>query len=231
MTDSMHAIRFPGESTDYRAARDELLRAELALRRETERVAAMRRRLPPGGPIAEDYRFETVTDDISRSVRFSELFRAGLGTLVVYSFMYGPEMRQACSSCTSILDGLDGAAPHLLQRINLAVVAKSPPARLREFQRERGWRHLPLLSSAGSSYNSDYQGETADGAQMPILNVFTKSPEGIRHRYATELLFAPSDAGQDGRHVDPIWPIWNMLDYTPEGRGTGSFPKLRYGAT
>jgi predicted dithiol-disulfide oxidoreductase (DUF899 family) len=116
--------------------------------------------------------------------------------------MDGPHMKQPCSSCTSILDGLEGQAPHITQRVSFAVVAKSPLPRIREFATSRGWRHLPLYSSEGTSYNRDYQGENADGAQMPVLNGFVRTTDGIRHTYATELLFAPSDPGQDGRHVD-----------------------------
>jgi 2,4-dienoyl-CoA reductase (NADPH2) len=180
-------------------------------------------------------------------VRFSDLFEAGKDTLVVYSFMFprsprdtrpGPTEGETarlplaetpCSSCTSILDSLDGAAGHLAQRINLAVVAKSDPERIRAFARERGWRNLRLLSSRNNTYNRDYGAETPEGEQRPILNVFVRTGDRFRHSWATELMFAPRDEGQDPRHVDSIWPIWNVLDLTQEGRGTGSsFPALRY---
>ena len=49
------------------------------------------------------------------------------------------------------------------------------------------------------------------------------------HAYNTELMFAPRDPGQDPRHVDTIWPLWNLLDLTPGGRGEGWYPKLSYG--
>ena len=64
--------------------------------------------------------------------------------------------------------------------------------------------------------------------QWPMLNVFRKTNEGIFHFYATELLLAPLDKGQDGRHVDSIWPLWNLFDLIPEGRGTGWYPKPEY---
>src|SRR5271155_3047239 len=160
-------ILFPGETPKYRTARNKLLTAERDLRRHVEQVAAMRRKLPLGGPIPEDYVFE-------EGVKFSDLFRDGLNTLVVYSFMFGPGMKQACPMCTSFIDSLNGAAPHFEQRANLAVVAKSPIGRLREFARGRGWNNLQLLSSARNNYNRDYHGETADGGQMPSLNVFVR---------------------------------------------------------
>jgi predicted dithiol-disulfide oxidoreductase (DUF899 family) len=236
--------RFPGESAEYRRERNRLLEAEVELRRAIEQVAAQRRALPRGGPVPEDYSFEEVGRD--GEVRFSELFEPGKETLVIYSFMFPrysgdtrpgpggetgelPLAETPCASCTSILDSLDGAAPHLRQRINLAVVAKSDPARIATFARERGWRNLRLLSSRANGYNRDYHAETDEGEQMPILNVFTKDGDEPRHTWATELMFAPREEGMEARHVDSIWPIWSVLDMTPQGRDTGSnFPSLRY---
>jgi predicted dithiol-disulfide oxidoreductase (DUF899 family) len=239
-------IRFPAESDEYRRERNRLLEAEIELRRAVERVAAQRRALRPGGAVPQDYRFEGAADG-GGEVSFSELFAPGKDTLVIYSFMFprfsgdprpGPGVGETarlplaetpCPSCTSILDGLDGAAPHLARRINLAVVAKSDPTRIRTFARERGWRHLRLLSSRNNGYNRDYHAETADGEQMPILNVFVRDGSEIRHSWATELMFAPRDQGEEPRHVDLIWPIWNVLDMTPGGRGTDpEFPSLHY---
>lgn len=230
---ALHKERFPGESRGYRAARNELLKAELELREKVESVAALRRKLPPGGPVPEDYEFEEGAADIDdtetvRRVKLSELFRKD-ASLVVYSYMYGPAMAKACPMCTSILDALDRTVTHAGQRINVVVVAKSPIERIRAIARERGWRNLRLLSSAGNSYNRDYRGENEKGSQLPALNVFTRKGGRIHHAYCTELLFAPSDPGQNGRHVDVIWPLWNLFDYTPEGRGTDWYPKLAYG--
>ena len=180
-------------------------------------------------------------------MRFSELAAPGKDTLAIYSLMFprwsgdtrpGPAAGQTarlppaetpCPSCTSILDSLDGAAPHLAQRLSLVVVAKSDPARIRDFAQERGWRHLRLLSSRNNTCNRDYQAETPDGEQSPVLNVFTRDGDGFRHRWATELMFAPRDEGEDPRHVDSIWPIWNVLDLTPDGRGSGpDIPAMQY---
>jgi len=184
----------------------------------------MRRKLPLGGRIPEDYGF----DEGTQTVKLSDLFRNNLDTLVLYSFMFGPEMKQACPMCTSFLDSLDGAAPHISQRVNLAVVAKSPIARLRAFAQDRGWRNLRLLSSAGNTYNRDYHGETSGGNQLPLLTVFARRGEKIHHTYSTELLFAPPEKGQNERHIDMAWPLWNLLDFTPEGRGENWFPRLTY---
>jgi predicted dithiol-disulfide oxidoreductase (DUF899 family) len=227
--DTIHQSRFPNETPEYRSVRDALLRSEMELRRQLEAVAAERRKLPLGGELKEDYVFEEAdASGAPRKVRFSELFAPGQDTLLVYSYMYGPEMDEPCTSCTSILDGLDGEAPHVRDKVSFAVVAKSPLARIREVARTRGWRNLRLLSSAGNSYNHDYHGEDAGGDQIPNLNVFVRRDGRIYHSYATELLFAPPEKGQDGRHVDLVWPLWNLFDYTPEGRGTDWYPKLSY---
>src|SRR5690348_3446037 len=240
------AIAFPGESTEYRLARNQLLEAEIELRRAIERVAAQRRALPPGGAVPDDYVFEAAASG-GGEVKFSELFAPGKDTLVIYSFMFPrwsgdtrpglaggetarlPLAETPCPSCTSILDSLDGAALHLAQRLSLVVVAKSDPARIANFAQERGWRQLRLLFSRNNTYNRDYHAETPDGEQSPVLNVFTRDGDRFRHRWATELMFAPRDEGEDPRHVDSIWPIWNVLDLTPGGRGSDpDFPAMQY---
>lgn len=232
MSTPRHNVRFPGESPSYRAARNKLLDAEIEMRRAIEAAAAQRRTLPLGGEIPENYRFHEIVrapgGEEIRAATISELFARGMNSLIVYSFMYGPEMARPCPLCTSIIDALDGEAPHVVQRINLAIVAKSPIKRIREFAAERGWRNVRLLSSEGTTYNRDYQGENSAGDQMPALNVFVRRGEKVYHTYCTELLFAPSEPGQDGRHVDAIWPLWNLFDFTPEGRGEKWNPKLSY---
>ena len=232
MAKSRHDVRFPGESPSYRAARNALLDAEIDLRRATEAVAAQRRSLPLGGEIPEDYVFDEIVGEYGKSnkrkIRMSELFAPDKTSLILYNFMYGPDMKRPCPSCTSIIDGLDGEAPHVTQRVNFAIVAKSPIERIREFAKERGWHRLRILSSEGSTYNHDYQGENAKGEQMPALNVFVRRNGSIYHSWNSELMFAPSDPGQDMRHVDMIWPLWNVFDLTPDGRGTNWYPKLRY---
>jgi len=233
MSTAIPALSFPQESAEYRKARNDLLAREMDLRRNIEAVAAARRKLPLGGQVAEDYIFEEGPSDLSkqgeaRQTRLSELFEPGKDSLIVYSYMYGPAMATPCTSCTSILDGLDGTAPHVRDRVNFVVVAKSPMERIRALARERGWRNLRLLSSAGNSYNVDYHGEDKKGSQLPSLNVFVRRDGKIHHFYHTELLLALRDPGQDGRHVDLIWPLWNLFDYTPEGRGETWYPKLSY---
>jgi predicted dithiol-disulfide oxidoreductase (DUF899 family) len=240
-------ITLPGESAAYRTARDRLLEQEIALRRVTEAVAAARRELPPGGRVTQDYVFQGAgADGMPIDVRLSELFGPAKDSLVIYSFMFprdpddqtpGPREGETallplaegpCPSCAALLDQLDGAAEHAGQHINLAVVAKAPLPRVLAFARERGWRRLRLLSSAGNTYNADYFAETPDGVQRPMLTVFHRERDTIRHFWSSELLYAPTDSGQEPRHVGTLEPLWNVFDLTPEGRPAGWVEQFAY---
>ena len=226
---TFHDKQFPGESDAYRKARNKLLEAEINLRRQTEEVAELRRQLPYSAEVKEDYFFEEKDKSGKvKNTKLSELFEEGKDSLIIYSYMFGPKNQKPCPMCTSILDGLNGMVFHAEQRVNIAVVAKTSIDKLTNFTETRGWKNLRLLSSFGNTYNQDYFGEDDKGNQLPILNVFHKDDKGVFHVYGTELLFAPEEKGQNGRHVDSIWPLWNLFDYTPEGRGTNWYPKLAY---
>ncbi len=129
-----------------------------------------------------------------RQTRFSELFGRGKDSLVIYSFMFAPDADTPCSMCTALLDSLDGGAPHIVDRINLAVVARAPITKIRGWASSRGWRNLRVLSSADNAYNVDYLAETPEGAQLPAINVFRKSEDGIIHTYDAELFYSPPKA-------------------------------------
>lgn len=245
---AMEHLSFPNESPDYRAARNALLEAESALRAQIEAVAAQRRALPPGGLIPQDYVFERIGESfLPEKAKMSDLFGPH-DTLILYSFMYGPERKSPCPGCTHLLDGIDGAARHLGQRVAFHVVAKSPIARLAAWAHERGWQHLSLLSTAGNAYDADYFGDTSklskamraqfgvkdgedgedgeDGDET-IFNVFHKTGDGIRHAWASELAYMPAAPGQHHRAGDLADPLWGILDMTPEGRGD-FFPRVNY---
>ena len=239
-------IRFPGESAEYRAARDRLLEREIELRRAMEAVAAARRALPPGGAVPEDYVLRPQAQAAKpatcasrsssrpatiRSSSTPSCSRGAMGDRVrgrqretaLLPLEQGP-----CPSCVALLDQLDGAAGHVSQRLNLAVVAKTSLARLITFGNERGWRHLSLLSSAGNTYNRDYFGEDEQGWQMPMLNVFHREGEMIRHSWGAELTYAPADPGQDHRSAGTLEPLWNLFDLTREGRPMDWDEQLSY---
>jgi predicted dithiol-disulfide oxidoreductase (DUF899 family) len=238
----MAHLSYPNESAEYRAARNTLLDEEMALRAQIEKVAAARRALPMGGEAKEDYVFERIgKDDMPQKVKLSELFGSH-DTLILYSFMYGPERKLPCPGCTHLLDQIDGAARHIGQRAAMHIVAKSPIARLAAWAHERGWDHLSLISTAGNSYDADYFGDTSrlskemrkqfgveDGKDNDetIFNVFHRKDGRIFHFWGSEMAFAPSPPGMHHRAGDLADPLWNLLDMTPEGRGD-FFPKVNY---
>jgi predicted dithiol-disulfide oxidoreductase (DUF899 family) len=234
-------VHFPGESNEYRRARNHLLAAEDQLRELNEKVAIRRRALPTSGLISEDYVFESAAD--GSTVRFSELFAPGKNSLVIYNMMFPrwsedqragapegktaglPLVEQPCPSCTSVVDGLEGAAFHLAERINLVVIAKTSPDRLGAYANERGWRNLRLLSSRNNTFKRDYHAETEDGEQLPVLNVFSRNEDGIHHHWASEMTFKRGDTSS----LDPVWPIYGALDLSLEGRGdSAAYPNLQY---
>jgi predicted dithiol-disulfide oxidoreductase (DUF899 family) len=218
-----NGARFPNESERYRSARDALLVEEIELRRHIERVAAQRRELPPGGEVTTDYRFEGQDGP----TRLADLF-GEKQTLVVYSFMFGPEREQACPMCTSLLSAWDGEAADIEQRVALAVVARSAIDRLIGFRVKRGWRRLKLYSDTSGDYSRDYHALSPKGEDDAAFTVFTRQDGVVRHFWSSEMASATADPGQDPRGAPDPMPIWNILDSTPEGRGADWHPKLDY---
>ena len=219
--------KFPGETLEYRRARNRLLQSEVKLRRQIESVAEQRRALPVGGAVPTDYVFDA---GATGAVRLSELFAPGKRTLFLYNFMFPERVGSMtpCPSCTSIIDAIDGSSRHVTQRINFAVIARAPIELFQQHARSRGWRHVPLLSSAGNTFNRDYGAEDESGQQWPLAHVFVRRGRKIHHFWSSELWTVPPEPGQDPRHVDFMWPMWSMLDRTPEGRGKDWGPALEY---
>jgi predicted dithiol-disulfide oxidoreductase (DUF899 family) len=231
-------MNFPNESLEYRAARDRLLEKEIELRRQMEAVAEERRKLPPGGKLKEDYVFDGLgADGKPARIRFSELFSPGRDTLILYNMMFPryptdprpkpvegafaslPREDSPCPSCTALVNQWDGAAPHLeAAGFNFVIVANAPLERLLTFARERGWRHLRFLSSAGNSFKRDYHGEDEKGHQVPLLQVFHRTEGAIRHFWSSELHFAEPEPGQDERAFGTVEPVWIFIVLTPDGR-------------
>ena len=231
-------VSFPNESAEYRAARDRLLQSEIELRRQMEAVAEERRKLPKGGLVREDYAFEEMgPDGKPKTVKLSELFAPGKDTLIIYNMMFpryktdtrdkpasGPLAKlpieeTPCPSCTALLDQLNPAVwPLEAAGFNFAVIGKTTIDRLNALARDRGWKNLRVLSSAKTSFNRDYNAEDEEGQQMPLLSVFQRSSEGIRHFWTSELTFAKSEPGQDPRAAGTLEPLWNLMDFTPGGR-------------
>lgn len=221
------SFRYPNETDEYRARRNELLEAEARLREETEAVAAQRRQLPLGGRLADDYRFERMDDagDIE-TVSFDDLF-GDHDTLIVYTLMFGPDWDAPCPSCCQLVDGFNVACRAVEETAAIAVVSAASARQLRDWSARRGWR-IPLVSAMNNAYVLDYAGfDTDDPATVSVMNVFRRTPEGIFHFWGSELLTRPLPNGHP-RHVDIVWPLWNLLDMTPEGRGDAIVPKQDY---
>jgi len=214
-------VRIKNESAAYRAARTALLAEEIELRRHIERVAAMRRALPPGGPVTGDYRFETEEGVSDLAGLFGDK-----ETLVVYNYMFGPERAKPCPMCTNLLDAWDGNADDLAQNVSLVVVARSPVERLAAVKRERGWKNLRLASAVNGDFARDYAGAPDDGADPGGPAVFTRRDGVIRHFWSQEMI--ASDPGQDPRGAPDLAPLWTVLDMTPEGRAPDWYPSLAY---
>jgi predicted dithiol-disulfide oxidoreductase (DUF899 family) len=216
-----NTARHPGESAEYRAARNALLAEEITLRRAAERVAQMRRALPPGGEVPRDYAFAGEAGPVTLSGLFGPH-----QTLVIYSYMFGPEREKPCPMCTSFMASFEGKIPDIAQRVALAMVATGPIARMTAAKAARGWTQMPVYSDTSGDYTRAYV--SADLADIPGLNVFTRKDGTIRHFWGEEMTAAMADPGQDSRGAIEMDPLWHLLDATPEGRGTGWYPKLGY---
>ncbi|HEY2708446.1 MAG TPA: DUF899 family protein [Caulobacteraceae bacterium] len=218
---SENPLRMPNESADYRAARQVLLAEEIELRRQIERVAALRRALPPGGPVTGDYRFETEDGPSDLAGLFGDK-----DTLVVYNYMFGPERKRPCPMCTNLLDAWDGNADDLAQHVSLVVVARSPLERMQAVKAERGWKNLRLASALTDVFTHDYGGAPDGGLDAGGPAVFTRKDGVIRHFWSQEM--NASDPGQDPRGAPDPAPLWTVLDMTPEGRDADWYPSLEY---
>lgn len=200
---------YPNESAAYRRARDELAVEEAELIRKVKSVASKRRELPLGGRLKQDYVFSWATDArLEEPVRFSELFRDKT-SLILYSFMFGPSWDNPCPSCTSIVDAFDRMAQQVGHDAAFVVVGKAPAAKINEWAGRRGWNQIDLVSGYDCEFQADYGCQADDDRQYPKLNVFRKADDSIFHFWGSEI--ADND-------IDMVWPYWNLMDLTPEGR-------------
>lgn len=216
-------VRIKGESADYRKARTALLAEEIELRRHIERVAEMRRALPPGAAV-KNYRFVGENGPTDLNDMFGDK-----QTLVVYTYMYGPQRERPCPMCTSLLSAWDGEARDIMQNVALAITARSPIERLIYFKNERGWRDLKLYSDPSGEFSRDFHAIGENGGDDAGLHVFTRRDGTLRHFWSAEMDGSTADPGQDPRGAPDLMPLWTVLDCTPEGRRPDWYPKLDYG--
>jgi predicted dithiol-disulfide oxidoreductase (DUF899 family) len=215
-------MRHPNESAEYRAARQALLVEEIELRRAKERVAQLRRELPAGGVVPADYGF--IAEGGSPTT-LGAMFGAH-DTLVVYSYMFGPERDTPCPMCTSWMGGFATKVADVQQRVALAFTARSPIEKLVAAKQARGWTDMPVFSDPSGDYTRAYvNAEDADDASY---NVFTRRDGELRHFWGEEIGLDMNDPGEDARGAIEMDPLWALLDTTPGGRGTDWYPSLTY---
>ena len=199
-------------ANDRKSRTRSLLRDEIGTKNQIEKLAAKRRALPKGVPVAQDYVF----DDGRRKVKLSQLFARGKNELLMYHYMYAPKDKKPCPMCTMWCDGYDAIEPYVRTRANFVLVTKAPIAKLRAWARGRGWKNIRLLSSYGTTFNRDFGAEDKDENQNPAISVFTKDKNGtVRHFYQKFALMN----SKNWRGIDQLSPVWNLFDLLPSGRG------------
>lgn len=219
---TLRQTNLPNESKEYLAKREEIRLAEVELLNIREKVAELRRQLPPGATL-KDYEFVEgpasldAGDTPATKVRLSELFTAPDRSLVIYQMMFGKKQTTPCPMCTAWVDSFDGIAHHLAQTVDFAVVSAADVPELREHARNRGWTKVRLLSAGDSTFKYDLGSEDADGGQDSTISVFTRDQDGtVRHFYSVHPWLSKEI---EERGIDEWNPIWNVLDMTPQGRG------------
>jgi predicted dithiol-disulfide oxidoreductase (DUF899 family) len=184
--------------------------AELALMLDRERVAQLRRDLPPG-PAVSNYVFDSLTGEVP----LSDLFTDDNRELVIYHFMFGNLQETPCPMCAMWADGWNGIAKHLSDRIDFVVATSGTVDENTQLVAAHDWRNLTVVSAANNSFKTDIGGEDEAGNQQPFISVYEKTPEGIRLSYRGSAHIE----GDHWRGVDLLSPVWHILDLTRGGRG------------
>jgi predicted dithiol-disulfide oxidoreductase (DUF899 family) len=227
-----------GTRKNWLAARLELLQAEKELTRRSDELAQRRQELP-WVQVDKEYRFETDTGSAS----LADLFR-GRSQLLVYHFMFGPDYKAGCPSCSMIADGFNGSVVHLAHHdVMLWAVSRAPFAKLQAYQQRMGWT-FPWASSSESDFNFDFSTSFTQEQQREGLEYnFHREPEikgppgefphatmcGVDGpTYLRERPGMSAFALQDGviyhtystyaRGLDGLWGMYQWLDRAPLGR-------------
>jgi predicted dithiol-disulfide oxidoreductase (DUF899 family) len=140
-------------ANDRKVRMRSLVSAEIDMKNTIEKMAAKRRKLSKGDPVAQDYAFQ---EGAGRKVKLSQLFKGGKNELIVYHYMFAPKDKKPCPMCTMWCDGYDRIEPYVRKRANFVLVTKAPIERLRSWARSRGWKNIRLLSSNGTTFNHDF---------------------------------------------------------------------------
>jgi predicted dithiol-disulfide oxidoreductase (DUF899 family) len=231
-----------GTREEWLAARLELLEAEKELTRRSDELARRRQELP-WVRIDKEYRFDT--DEGSASL--ADLFR-GRSQLLIYHFMFGPDYKAGCPSCSAIADGFDGFAVHLANHdVTLSAVSRAPLDKLQAYRQRMGWT-FPWASSFGGDFNRDFsvgftpEQQREGGIEYNYRREGAWQLRGSAGPVAELAAMSGTDAGtytrerpgmsafalEDGvlyhtystyaRGLDGLWGMYPWLDHAPKGR-------------
>ncbi len=229
-----------GTREEWLKARLDLLEAEKDLTRRSDELAKQRQALP-WVRVDKDYRFDTEDGKAS----LADLFR-GRSQLLVYHFMFGPDYKAGCPSCSMIADGFDGFAEHLANHdVMLWAISRAPLAKLQAYEKRMGWT-FPWASSFGSDFNAGYgvglseqqqrEGYEYNFRSNPPMsrstpdapNQFAASSGVDGRTYLRELPGMSAFVQEDGavyhtystyaRGLDGLWGAYQWLDRAPRGR-------------
>jgi predicted dithiol-disulfide oxidoreductase (DUF899 family) len=231
-----------GTREEWLAARLELLEAEKELTRRSDELAQRRQQLP-WVRVEKEYRFDTEEG----SVPLKDLFR-GRSQLLVYHFMFGPDYKAGCPSCSSIADGFNGFAVHLANHdVALWAVSRAPLAKLQAFKQRMGWT-FPWASANGTEFNFDFDVAFTVEQQRDGRIEYNYRPEKAWQRrsfdspvdtiasmtgtdsatYTRERPGMSAFVLEDGvvyhtystfaRGLDALWGMYQWLDRAPLGR-------------
>ena len=235
-----------GTREDWLKARRDLLKAEKNLTRQSDALAEQRQALP-WVRIDKSYRFDTAEGPAS----LGDLFR-GRSQLLVYHFMFGPDYKAGCPSCSMIADGFNGFQTHLANHdVMLWAVSRAPLTKLQEYKKRMGWS-FPWASSSGSDFNTDFSvafteeeqraggrdynframpAMTPAGAGSPVAQ-FAASCGTDAPTYRRDMPGMSAFALEDGaiyhtystysRGLDGLWGAYQWLDRAPLGRNEES---------
>jgi predicted dithiol-disulfide oxidoreductase (DUF899 family) len=203
-----------GASREHIEARIELAKAEQRLHDQLWQVTQARHNLPPG-PVLGEYLLAEGPADLAvdgpvTTATVRDLFGEH-GTLLAYHLMFRPDDDDACGLCSLWVDSLHGIAIHIAQNTALAVIGNAPLPKLRAWALQRGWQGLRVVSSHGTTFSADMNVESPDGRQRPVVSVFTRDGDQVRHVVSQSASFLDG-TGSTG---DLLTPVWHVLDALP----------------
>jgi predicted dithiol-disulfide oxidoreductase (DUF899 family) len=198
-----------GTREKWLVARLKLLKAEKELTRRSDELARRRQELP-WVRIDKEYRFDT--DEGKASL--ADLFK-GRSQLLVYHFMFGPDYKAGCPSCSAIADGFNGFAVHLANHdVMLWAVSRAPLAKVQKYKKRMGWT-FPWASSADGEFNADFSASFTEEEQR----------KGIEYNYEQEEPVAPisSRSTSDGASKFAAMCGTDVNTYIRERPGMSAF--------